>query len=216
MRQPFASRGASLALALAAAGLSMAVSLPAFAAQETQRAYQQQQTDANGRLTVEAAYIHVIACNGAGENGRQFYVYQYANRRGFRAIAPPNWGRAIGGRDFGTFQESVAAACRGGGYMPGIPPKPPGNTTPKAPHWVAAGVRDCMGDDDKGADTSGLGPSAAMCTNATLGKIVICWDGQRYQNNYEHPRAYPWCRYKMSGSCNAGNQNPGQSYVCQR
>jgi hypothetical protein len=50
--------------------------------------------------------IHVIACND-----RQFYIYQYVNRQGFRAILPPDWGHAIGGRDFGTFEEATTAAC---------------------------------------------------------------------------------------------------------
>ena len=60
---------------------------------------------------MEASNIHVIACNGAGENGGQFYIYEYLNRPGFRAILPPNWGNALGGRDFGTYQEAASVAC---------------------------------------------------------------------------------------------------------
>lgn len=60
---------------------------------------------------VEASVIHVIACNGAGENGGQYYVYQYVNRAGFRAILPPNWGQALGGHDWSSFAEAAQAAC---------------------------------------------------------------------------------------------------------
>jgi hypothetical protein len=76
-------------------------------ASQTDGYYQQALTDASGGTTVEAANVHIMAC----ANGHQFYVYQYVNRPGFRAVSPPDWGQAIGGQDFGTFQEAVDAAC---------------------------------------------------------------------------------------------------------
>jgi hypothetical protein len=75
-----------------------------------QQAQQPQAIDpATGRITVEASIIHVVACNGAGENGGQFYIYQYVNRPGFRAVRPPIW---VGiGPDQPTFAHAVAVAC---------------------------------------------------------------------------------------------------------
>jgi hypothetical protein len=39
------------------------------------------------------------------------YIYEYLNRPGFRAIAPPDWSHALGGRDFATYDEAVRAGC---------------------------------------------------------------------------------------------------------
>jgi len=77
---------------------------------------QAESRDAYGRLTVEAAAIDVVICSG-----QQFYIYQYLNRPGFRAIRPPNWAQAIGGRDYATFAEALAAAAAsvGSGYGSG-------------------------------------------------------------------------------------------------
>jgi hypothetical protein len=81
-------------------------------AYQTQRSFDQAESRApDGRITVEASKIHVIKCDGPSENGREYYVYQYINRAGFRAISPPNWGSPIGGRDFSTFEEAAKAAC---------------------------------------------------------------------------------------------------------
>jgi hypothetical protein len=66
---------------------------------------------AGNRITVEESWIHIVVCNGAGEKGGQYYVYQYVKRNGFRAILPPNWGSPIGGRDFGSFAQAASAAC---------------------------------------------------------------------------------------------------------
>jgi hypothetical protein len=68
--------------------------------------------DASGRVTVEASVIYDVNCNG-----REFYIYQYVNRPGFRVIRPPDWGHSIGGRDFSSFGEAigVAAATSGAG-----------------------------------------------------------------------------------------------------
>jgi hypothetical protein len=63
---------------------------------------------------VEGSYIRIILCDGPGENGKQFYTYEYDRPAGqptFRAVAPPNWGQSIGGHDFDTFQQAAQAAC---------------------------------------------------------------------------------------------------------
>ena len=65
--------------------------------------------DGSGKITVEAATIHVIACGGGSTPG--IYVYEYTNRPGFRAVQPPNWGTALGGRDFNTLAQAIAAGC---------------------------------------------------------------------------------------------------------
>jgi len=49
------------------------------------------------------AYFNIDRDNA---NGGSFYIYQYVNRLGFRAILPPNWGRAIGGRDHWVIRNS--------------------------------------------------------------------------------------------------------------
>jgi hypothetical protein len=75
------------------------------------RSSQPQQRGPNGQVTVESANIYPFSCNG-----RTFYLYQYTDRAGgqptFRAILPPNWGSPLGGRDFATENEALAAACR--------------------------------------------------------------------------------------------------------
>jgi hypothetical protein len=63
---------------------------------------------------VEPSYIRVIVCNGPGENGKQFYLYEYdrpAGQATFRAVLPPNWGQSVGGHDYDTFQQAAQAAC---------------------------------------------------------------------------------------------------------
>jgi hypothetical protein len=78
----------------------------------TGKQVQNEQRDHSGRITVEASVIHYVTCNGGGENGGRFFVYQYTKRAGFRAILPPNWGSPIGGRDVGSFGEAAGIACR--------------------------------------------------------------------------------------------------------
>lgn len=85
--------------------------------QVSQSFSQPESRDQTGRITVEASVIHVVTCNGAGENGGQFYIYQYVNRQGFRAIRPPDWGHVIGGRDYPSFEQAAGVAC-GGGQSP--------------------------------------------------------------------------------------------------
>jgi hypothetical protein len=75
---------------------------------------QPEKRDGSGRITVEGATIHVIRCNLGPSTGKEFYVYQYTSRGGFKAIQPPDWGHALGGREFGTFAEAVTAACSTG------------------------------------------------------------------------------------------------------
>lgn len=103
-----ASRFSTIAAAAVALSLT---GVPASAHKAVQRFNQPQQLDAYGRLAVEASVITVMNCNGAGENGGQFYIYQYVNRAGFRAIKPPNWGQALGGRDWATYEQAAAVAC---------------------------------------------------------------------------------------------------------
>lgn len=86
---------------------------------------QPEQRDANGNITVEASVIQVINCSGEGENGGQFYIYEYLDRPGFRAILPPDWGHPVGGQDFATEDEAIAAACTAGlAPTPGTTPTP--------------------------------------------------------------------------------------------
>ena len=99
--------------AIAAAAAALTLTISASASQPVQRFSQPEQRDAYGRLTVEASVITVLNCNGAGENGRQIYIYQYVNRAGWRAILPPYWSQAIGGRDWNTYDEAVSAGCGG-------------------------------------------------------------------------------------------------------
>ncbi len=68
------------------------------------RINQPESRDANGRVLTEAANINVMNCQG-----REVYIYEYMNRRGFRAIQPPNWATPIGGRDFGSYEEALQA-----------------------------------------------------------------------------------------------------------
>src|ERR1700754_2572278 len=84
---------------------------PAGAYQATQRFNQAEQRSPTGQIQVEASVITVISCNSPGEHGGQYYIYQYLNRAGFRAIQPPNWGNAIGGGDWSTFEQAAGAAC---------------------------------------------------------------------------------------------------------
>ena len=91
------------------------------------RLTQAESRDAYGRIIVEASVIYEVNCNG-----RQFYIYDYIKRPGcspegatgpncFRAIRVPDWGRAIGGRDFSSYAEAIAAAAAaasGGGSTP--------------------------------------------------------------------------------------------------
>ncbi len=73
------------------------------------RTNQTETRDGFGRIRTEAATIHILDCPGRGE----VYIYEYTNRRGFRAIKPPNWGAALGGRDFETMELAVQAASDG-------------------------------------------------------------------------------------------------------
>lgn len=98
---------------------------------------QPESRDATGRLSVEESAVSIISCNGLGENGGQFYVYQYVNRPGVRAIRPPDWSQPLGGRDFATFDEAVKTAC--------ALPAAPGGTTPGGPTPGGATAAGCKG-----------------------------------------------------------------------
>jgi hypothetical protein len=88
--------------------------MPARAYQKIRDIEQAEASDASGRITVEAAVIHVIQCNGSKEDGKVYYIYQYTKRPGFRAILPPEWANSIGNRDFVSFDEAAIAACGAG------------------------------------------------------------------------------------------------------
>ena len=96
--------GSRRLVALAAAAvLEAALTLPACAYQIVENVTQTETRGPSGQVTREAAVIHVVVCNGAGENGRRFDVYEYPNQRGFRAIEPPNYSRLrLGGGQIGT------------------------------------------------------------------------------------------------------------------
>jgi hypothetical protein len=117
------AKACAIVATLAAVLLLAPVPVPAF--QVMQQVEQAEARDTAGRITQEHSVIHVVACNGAGENGQQFYIYQYLNRPGFRAIRPPNWSTAIGGSDFPAFGQAVGAAC---GITLPIPSPPTGGS----------------------------------------------------------------------------------------
>jgi len=70
---------------------------------------QPESRDASGRITVEAATIKVFSCPTG-----LTYLYQYVNRNAFRVVKPPNWSSPVGGRDFGTCEQAMAAAANAG------------------------------------------------------------------------------------------------------
>ena len=80
------------------------------AAQEVSQLEQAESRDPYGRITVESALIHLVACTGGARSGRQYYIYQYRNRPGFRAILPPDWGHALGGRDLPSYGQALGVA----------------------------------------------------------------------------------------------------------
>lgn len=94
-------------------------SAPGGGCQLRQIVRQPEQRDAQGRLTAEAALIHVLQCPTTGTR----YVYQYLNRRAFRVVQPPNWGQALGGGDFATCEQANTVAARDGAT-----PQPPVQT----------------------------------------------------------------------------------------
>ena len=57
---------------------------------------------------VEASNISHIRCDGPTENRGEFYIYQYLNRPGYRAVVPGTW--AIIG-NYPNSQLAVQAAC---------------------------------------------------------------------------------------------------------
>jgi hypothetical protein len=95
--------------------------------------------DAAGKITTEAATIHVIACangSGGGHTPAGIYVYEYTKRAGFRAVQPPNWGTALGGKEFATLGEAIATGCAAAPAASGerTQPPTPGVTPLGPPH----------------------------------------------------------------------------------
>jgi hypothetical protein len=128
---------------------SAAPAQTAQACSELQNYNQAESRDSTGKITVEAALIHVVTCNG-----RQFYIYQYLKRAGFRAVLPPDYGHAIGGRDFATYAEALAAALavsKGGTAAPRAPQAPgPGGGPAKAIKWSDLPLVAARGNDKDG------------------------------------------------------------------
>lgn len=118
------SRGAGMA-GVTALALAAGASAPAHAWEMVQTIDQPEERDAQGRVTVEASEIMVIACTGEGENGGRFYIYDYVDRPGFRVVDPPNWGSPVGGRDYLTQEQAIEVACASGGFLPGGTAVPP-------------------------------------------------------------------------------------------
>jgi hypothetical protein len=109
----FANLRSARALGVLAAAAFGAMASTAQAYEVVSRFGQPEQMGAGGRLAVEASFISVINCQGAGERGGQFWIYQYINRPGYRAILPPHWSNALGGKDWSTFGEAAHVACTG-------------------------------------------------------------------------------------------------------
>jgi hypothetical protein len=85
----------------------------------------------------EAALIHVMNCPGG-----HIYIYEYLSRPGFRVIRPPNWGQAIGGRDFPSMADAVSVAR---GEQPSqqssqVVPPPPDGQAPRLTAPLSTGV----------------------------------------------------------------------------
>ena len=88
-------------------GTSTQQTMPGARVVSTER--QAETRDTAGKITREAAIINFIACSGGVKV--DLYVYDYFNRKGFQAIQPPNWGEALGGRDFTSLNDAIAAGC---------------------------------------------------------------------------------------------------------
>jgi hypothetical protein len=83
------------------------IAAPTQAYQVVQR-FSQAQVGPDTAPQVEASIIDVVACNGPGENGAQFYLYQYQKRPGFRAVFPPYWGQ---GANFSDYYQAASTTC---------------------------------------------------------------------------------------------------------
>ena len=77
-----------------------------------------------GRIVVEAALIQALNCRG-----QTYYIYAYRDREAFRVIQPPNWGAAIGGRDYSWHGDAMLAAANASAGPPQAAPAPPAQPT---------------------------------------------------------------------------------------
>lgn len=137
--------------------VSSQCSAPGGGCQVKQITRQPESRDAQGRITVEAALIHVLECPSTGTR----YVYQYLNRRAFRVVQPGNWSHAIGGGDFATCDQANQVAATSGATTPQQPQQVAGvyvyvlkdigvvaatqqvvSTRPGC-HWAGGGPRPC-------------------------------------------------------------------------
>jgi len=145
------------------------------ACQETQTMTQPESRDETGRITVEAAIIHVMEC----PNQQTFYIYEYQNRAGFRVIKPPGWAAPIGGRDVATMGEALGVAmdaANNGGVGTGTGSDngtPTGPTQGAGPITVTAATYGQNCGQPRGNVTSFL---AAACNGKADCTYEIHWE----------------------------------------
>jgi hypothetical protein len=93
-------------------GLALCIPASTLAYQTVRQFDQPESRDATGKVKVEAARITIVLCNGPGENGGQFYIYQYLKRPGINVIHPPDWSHPIGGPNIHSLGQAAQIACR--------------------------------------------------------------------------------------------------------
>ena len=155
----------------------------ALAYEVTEKRSQPESRDQSGKIVVEGAVISIVACKGPRENGGTFYIYQYTDRQAFRAILPPDWGKAIGGKDFTAFDDAVAAAC-------GIPSAGPAPPAPMPSVSEEPGI-DRPGQDYRDFDLPE--PGATHCASACLGEKT-CRAFTYLKPGVEGPKAHCWLK----------------------
>jgi len=102
---------ARLVLAFGVIAACLFVAGSVYAAQFKPSMQEAEKRDASGRILNEASQITPFVCNGTGENGGSYYLYKYLKRSAYRVIHPPDYGHAVGARDFTTQNQAVGVAC---------------------------------------------------------------------------------------------------------
>ncbi|MBV9221386.1 MAG: PAN domain-containing protein [Methylobacteriaceae bacterium] len=173
----------------AAYALALGVCLgSALAYEVTDKRTQPGSRDQSGKIVVEGALISIVACKGPRENGGTFYIYQYTDRQAFRAILPPDWGKAIGGKDFATFDDAVAAACSISSMAPKAPPPAPSDASADK---LLEPDTDRPGQDYRDFDLSEA--PATRCALACLGETT-CRAFTYLKPGVEGPKAHCWLK----------------------
>ncbi len=82
----------------------------------------------------------------------------------------------------------------------------------KSYSWVASGMADPCEYHDTGSSEGSSAPAAAKCSEASVGKLAVCWDAA-VPDRYSPGKV--WCTYKDS-SCEMGHggKSPGRTYRC--